>query len=68
MIDRPKSPKGLMDAADVRRLLLTFPELKTEEGPVAEALRGMPTPDEAFRVWRDLVAEEILPEDEEAGF
>jgi hypothetical protein len=68
MVARPKTPKGLIDAADLRRLLLRFPELKVEEGPVAEALRGMKAPDEAFDAWRDLVAEEILPEDEDAGF
>ena len=68
MISRLKTPKGLMDGADLRRLLLTFPELKAEEGPVCEALRGMQAPGEAFDAWRDLVGEEILPEDEEAGF
>ena len=68
MTARPKTPKGLIDAADLRRLLLRFPELKVDEGPVAEALRGMEAPDRAFVAWRDLVAEEILPEDEDAGF
>ena len=68
MINRPTTPKGLTDAADLRRLLLTFPELQAEDGPVAEALRGMQAPDEAFLAWRDLVGEEILPEDDEAGF
>jgi hypothetical protein len=68
MLSRHKTPKGLMDAADLRRLLLTFPELKTEEGPVSEALRGMQAPAEAFAAWRRLVAEEILAEDEDAGF
>ena len=68
MISRPKTPKGLMDAADLRRLLLTFPELKAEQGPISDALRVMQAPEEAFDAWRSLVAEEILPEDEEAGF
>lgn len=68
MMGRMKTPKGLMDGADLRRLLLAFPELKIEEGPVARALRDMEAPEEAFDVWRDLVAEEILPEDEDAGF
>jgi len=68
MISRPKTPKGLTDAADLRRLLLTFPELKADEGPVTEALRGMEAPEEAFNAWHSLVREEILPDDEEAGF
>ena len=29
-----------MDKADLYRLLLTFPDLKKEEGPVAERLRA----------------------------
>jgi hypothetical protein len=68
MMSRRKTPKGMTDAADLRRLLLTFPELKAEEGPVSEALREMQVPAEALGVWRDLVGEEILPEDEQAGF
>ncbi len=68
MIARPKTPKGLMDAADLRRLVLRFPELKAMEGPVADALSRLDAPSPAFMAWERLVAEEILPEDEEAGF
>ena len=48
MIGRPKTPKGLMDAADLRRLLLTFPELKAEEGSVVQALRRRDATGAAF--------------------
>ena len=68
MIGRSKTPKGLMDAADLRRLVLAFPELKTDEGPVADALRRLDAPPQAFKTWQTLVAEEILPEDEDTGF
>lgn len=68
MISRPKTPKGLMDAADLRRLLLRFPELKADEGAVVETLRRLDASGEALEAWRDLVAEEIAPEDEDAGF
>ena len=68
MIGRSKTPKGLIDAADLRRLLLKFPELKAGEGAVAQALRKVDAPPEALAAWRALVAEEILPEDEDAGF
>lgn len=68
MIGRPKTPKGMTDAADLRRLLLAFPELKAEEGSVAEALSRMQSPASALDAWRDLVIQEILPEDEDAGF
>ncbi len=68
MVARPKTRKGLMDAADLRGLLLRFPELKAAEGLVADTLRAAGAPEEAFTGWRDLVAQEILPEDEDAGF
>jgi hypothetical protein len=68
MISRLKTPKGLIDAADLRRLLLAFPDLKAEEGSVLQALQVMGAPKEAFDAWRELVAQEILPEDEDAGF
>ena len=58
----------MIDAADLRRLLLKFPELKAGEGAVAQALRKVDAPPEALAAWRALVAEEILPEDEDAGF
>lgn len=68
MVTRPNTRKGMMDAADLRGLLVRFPELKAEEGPVADALRRVEAPDAALRAWQDLVAQEILPEDEDAGF
>lgn len=68
MIARPKTPKGLTDAADLRRLVLRFPELKAEEGLVADALRRLEAPSQAFNAWETLVGEEILPEDEDIGF
>ena len=68
MVDRQKTAKGAIDMADIRRLLLTFPELKTQEGPVAERLRAAGATDVETRAWKDLVAQEILPEDEDAGF
>ena len=58
----------MIDAADLRRLLLKFPELKAGEGAVTQALRKVDAPPEALAAWRALVAEEILPEDEDAGF
>lgn len=68
MVSRPKTPKGMMDAADLRRLLLAFPELKADRGPVSETLRDLQAPKEAIDAWRSLVREEILAEDDEAGF
>lgn len=68
MVGRPNTRKGLMDAADIRGLLIRFPELKAAEGFVADALRRAQAPEKAFSAWLDLVAQEIVPEDEDAGF
>ena len=58
----------MMDVVDLRRLLLTFPELKTEDGAVARSLRAAGAADAALVTWKDLVSQEILAEDEDAGF
>ena len=68
MVSRPSTPKGMMDGADLRRLLLAFPALKVAEGLVTDVLRAANATERALEAWRDLVAQEILPEDEEAGF
>ena len=65
---RGHKPKGLIDKADLYRLLLTFPDLKQVDGPVAERLRAANASAEVMAAWRDLVAEEILPEDEDDKF
>ena len=39
MLNRPKTAKGLIDEADLRRLLLAFPDLKTETEPVSNRLK-----------------------------
>jgi hypothetical protein len=68
MVNRSKKPEGRIDQADAERLLLTFPELKTEEGQVAECLRAAGASEPVFAEWRKLVAEELLPPDEDEGF
>jgi hypothetical protein len=68
MIARPKTAKGLTDAADLRRLLLTFPELKSERGAVRDRLLASMATEQALAAWQDLVHQEILPDDDEAKF
>ena len=47
-------------------LLLAFPELKTETGPVSDVLDRMGASAEEMNTWRDLVAQEIRqPNDDE---
>lgn len=68
MASRPKTAKGMTDAADLRRLLLAFPHLKAEIGPVDDALQAAEATEAVFDAWRDLVSQEIEPEDEDAGY
>ena len=68
MISRPKTAKGLIDAADLRRLLLAFPKLKTEFGPVRDRILAAGAEAAVLETWKELVAQEILPEDEDAKF
>ena len=68
MIGRQHKPKGMIDKADLYRLLLAFPELKSVEGPVADRLNAAGATEEVLAAWTELVAEEILPEDEDDKF
>jgi hypothetical protein len=65
---RKLTPRAGTDLADVRRLLLTFPQLKTREGPVRERLQAAGASPEVLAAWDDVVAQTILPEDEDAGY
>jgi hypothetical protein len=65
---RQGQPKSWSDRRDLASLLLTFPELKKESGPVAERLRLAGAGPEVFAAWTDLVAQEIVAEDEDGEF
>ena len=67
-VRRRDKPKAGTDWRDLAMLLLTFPELKTGDGPVLDRLRAFGCSDEVIAAWKELVAQEILPEDEDAGF
>jgi hypothetical protein len=68
MVHRSKSAKGLTDLADIRRLLLTFPELKVFEGPVADCLRATGASSATLEAWREIAAQEIVAEDDDEGY
>jgi hypothetical protein len=68
LVSRSGTAKSLTDLADISRLLLTFPELKTIEGPVADRLRAMGATGPVLDAWREIASQEILAEDDEAGF
>ena len=60
-------PKSGTDWRDLAMLLLTFPELKSEAGPVRDRLDAAGAGATVLETWSRLVAEEILPEDEEGS-
>lgn len=65
---RRGSPKAGTDWRDLAVLLLRFPNLKSNTGPVADHLLAMNADPEALDVWRELVAQEISPGEEDDEF
>jgi len=49
-------------------LLLTFPELKKEQGAVSEALRSMNPSEEVMNTWGELVTQVIVETDDDGEF
>ncbi len=67
-VSRRGKPKAGTDWRDLALLFLTFPDLKTEEGPVAERLRAGGATEDVLLAWKELVAQNIEPEDEDGEF
>ena len=65
---RRGQPKAGTDWRDLAMLLLTFPELKQEQGAVGEALKSAEVEDEVFETWRGLVAQELIESDDDGEF
>jgi len=55
----------MMDWRDIAVLLLKFPELKTESGPVTKILTDRGIGSEILSAWHEIVAEDIRLEDED---
>ncbi|MCE9533907.1 MAG: nucleotidyl transferase AbiEii/AbiGii toxin family protein [Planctomycetes bacterium] len=68
MVSRQHKAKGIIDRADAYRVLLAFPALKSLEGSVAERLRAAGATEKVLDAWKELVATQILPEDEDGEF
>jgi hypothetical protein len=49
-------------------LLLAFPELKTESGPVSKVLDSIGVTENLLNTWRELVAQEISAPDDDDEF
>ena len=65
---RQGQPKGFSDRRDLAILFLTFPELKSETGAVVEALKALGATEEEMKIWRELVALEIPPTNDDDEF
>ena len=65
---RRGSPKSGTDWRDLGMLLLSFPDLKQESGPVTDLLLDMGAAAGVLDVWHDLVAQDIQPGNEDDEF
>jgi hypothetical protein len=61
---RGLSPKGATDLADLRRLLLAHPNLRTPSGGVEDALRLTGASEAAFATWHQLLTQPIVSDDD----
>jgi len=64
---RRGQPKSGTDWRDLAMLLLKFPELKRDSGAVMDCLRAAGADPAVLAAWRELVAQEIRPEEDEEG-
>jgi nucleotidyltransferase AbiEii toxin of type IV toxin-antitoxin system len=67
-VARRGKPRSGTDWRDLAHLLLAFPELKTGVGPVRDRLISAGADQAVLQAWDELVAQEILPEDEDDEF
>ena len=65
---RRGQPKSGTDWRDLAMLLLAFPEFKSDSGAVADCLQAAGATPEVFALWRDLVAQEIRPAEDDDEF
>jgi hypothetical protein len=65
---RQGKPKAGTDWRDLALLLLRFPELKSDPAAVRQRLEAAEADEQVLSAWKDLAAQEILPEDEDAEF
>ncbi len=68
IVQRRGQPKSGTDCRDVAVLLLQFPELKAESGPVRDRLLAAGAGPAAFEEWKSWVDREILSQGDEDHF
>ena len=67
-LSRKGQPKAFTDRRDLAALLLKFPQLKADDGEVRERLAAAGADAQTHAAWRDLVAEAIVPENDDEGY
>jgi hypothetical protein len=65
---RRGKPKAGTDWRDLACLLLTFPELKSNQGAVADCLQASGASLAIVTIWHQMVAQDIQPTDEDEDF
>lgn len=65
---RRGQPKSGTDWRDLAMLLLTFPELKSESGPVTDHLQDAGAGAEVMKAWNELIATDFQSADEDEEF
>lgn len=65
---RRGKPKAGTDWRDLAMLLLAFPDLKRDPGPVTDRLQAAGVASVVMAVWQEMVSTEIQPADEEDEF
>jgi hypothetical protein len=67
-VRRKGKPKSFTDRRDLAHMLLQFPDLKIENGIVKKRLEALGANEESLSLWRQLVAEEIVAEEDDDEF
>ncbi len=67
-VRRRTKPKSGTDWRDIASLLLKFPDLKKQDGEVNQRLRAAGASAEVLAAWKELIAQDISPEDEDEEF
>jgi hypothetical protein len=67
-VRRKGKPKSFTDRRDLAHMLLRFPDFKVAQGVVQQRLEAQGADDAVLAFWRELVAEKILPEEEDDEF
>jgi hypothetical protein len=65
---RRGKPKSFTDLRDLAVLLLTFPTLKVEKGEVRDRLVAGGADSAVLKTWKEVVRQEILPQEEDDDF